>query len=218
MSNSTKGRVDRKQVPDKVFTLYTYGDALPYLLLDFAERCAYSMRHISRCDGKLTVDHFNPRKKKNKHQYYDNLFPATHRCNRAKSDTWPTKAKRDAGHRFLNCCEEQDYGTHIFEDPDTHKLVGLSKEGRFHILHCQLNDKYLVQERAERAELWNLLENRAVKIKNPTEVLPYIEKLRQQAEKMIFKIPYLSGAALDRHRAFEKAVEQVKRSTESPTS
>lgn len=80
---------------------------------DFDGRCAYSMQHHERA-GKLEVDHFDPHKKKDLIQRFENLFPASRHCNGKKSDHWPNKTESAAGCRFLNPCEEMDYGEQIF--------------------------------------------------------------------------------------------------------
>jgi len=157
----------------------------------------------------MDVDHFNPNKKKDKIQEYSNLFLATRHCNGAKRDRWPSNKERKAGLRFLNCCEESDYGSHIFEDPDTHRLVGITTEGKFHILNCDLNAPHLVDERSERAHLWEILENKRIRIKadfnKQAEMLALRTAAREQADRMIPKIQYLSGDALAKERARNKA-------------
>ena len=125
MSSSKKPRIKRGQPPKKRIKRRNYRDALTELIRDFEARCAYSMQHQSR-GGRLEVDHFDPRRKKDLIQSYANLFPASRHCNGKKSDTWPNKAERAAGCRFLNPCEEMDYDEQIFEDPTTHELVGVT--------------------------------------------------------------------------------------------
>jgi hypothetical protein len=168
----------------------------------------------SRCNGShsMEVDHFNPHKKNDAIQNYEDLFLASRHCNGAKSDTWPTRKERLSGMKFLNCCEENDYGVHILEDPDTHKVVGVTPEGRYHVRHCELNAKHLVEERKERAELWNMIENEAVTFKKGPVLPEAYDLLKKQAEKMVLKIPYLTGAALQKQRELEKAMTAVKQS------
>jgi hypothetical protein len=127
--------------------------ALPFLLSDFENRCAYSMQHISRMGDPMymEVDHFNPDPKGYARNDYRNLFPASRRCNNCKSNEWPTPEEIQQGIRFLNCCEEEDYGPHIWEDPSTHLLDG-TPAGRYHILMCDLNTTSFVEERTLRAE------------------------------------------------------------------
>jgi hypothetical protein len=158
----------------------------------------------------MEIDHFNPNKKRNLIQQYENLFLATRHCNGAKRDRWPSNKERQLGVRFLNCCEETDYGVHIFEDPQTHELVGITPAGRYHVRNCDLNAPHLVEERAERAKLWRLLEGIPVRIKQqgwslPTEALA----LNDVADKMIPRIPYLSGKALEKHHARKKALAAI---------
>lgn len=176
---------------------------------DFGERCAYSMQHTNRAGGVkcMEVDHFNPRRKREKYQNYDNLFLATRHCNGAKSDRWEKNKDRERGARFLNCCEEMDYDVHIFEDPETHEVVGVTREGIYHVRNCDLNAPHLVQERKQRAQLWDLIEKTPVRIRNTgggttanaQAAMELAEALRKVASEMIPKIEYLSGAALQAH-------------------
>jgi hypothetical protein len=135
MSNFKKARVKRVASLNKKFKRYKYGKAIDDLMVDFDGRCAYSMQHHSRA-GKLEVDHFDPRLKKDLWHHCDNLFPASRHCNGIKGDTWPTKHEEQEGCRFLNPCLEQDYGEQIFERPDNHLLVGTTPAARWHIRVC----------------------------------------------------------------------------------
>lgn len=163
----------------------------------------------------MEVDHFNPRKKNDYAQHYSNLFLATRHCNGAKRDRWPTCRERKLGARFLNCCEETDFGVHIFEDPDSHEVVGVTPEGKYHVRNCDLNAPHLVEERTQRADLWSKLEGKAMRIKDGRSlpdvmpVLGIIEALKEVAIKMIPRIPYLSGEALENHRARKRALAAV---------
>ena len=107
--------------------------------------------------------------------------------------------------RFLNCCEESDYGVHIFEDPESNELVGVTPEGRYHIRNCDLNAPHLIEERAERPKIWGILKNKAVRIKKGWWLPEEFQTLRTMVERMIPPIPYLSGAALVKHRARKAA-------------
>jgi hypothetical protein len=180
---------------------------------DFAERCAYSMQHTSRAGGTkcMEVDHFNPRRKKDSVQKYLNLFLASRHCNGAKGKTWPSNNERKRGIRFLNCCEETDYDLQILEDPDTHEVVGITRGARFHIRNCDLNDPWLIQERRERSELWERLEAKPFHLKKYWSLPEAYSLLKAQAEKMIPKIKYLSGPALEKQRATRIALAVIKR-------
>jgi hypothetical protein len=117
------------------------------------------MQHMARAGGLggMQVDHFDPREKRKKTQRYSNLHLATAHCNRAKSDSWPNGEARRAQCRFLDCCREQDYGVHIFEDPNTHELVGATPAGVYHIEKCDLNAPHFVEERRKRSRYAALL-------------------------------------------------------------
>ena len=146
-------RIHRGDLPTKRITKRQYRHALIELKRDFDNRCAYCMRKIYT-DSEMEVDHFNPRKKKSTRQNYSNLFLADSHCNKAKGKKWPTKAARRRGIRFLNCCKEIDYGGVVFEEPDTHILVGTTDAARYHILQIDLNNDDLIALRKRRSEAW----------------------------------------------------------------
>ena len=152
---------------------------------DFQERCAYSMQHTYRAGGRacMDIDHFNPRKKMDPIQQYGNLFLATRHCNGAKRDRWPTGQDRQAGIRFINCCEEMDYGVHIFEDPDTHEVVGVTPAGKYHVRNCDLNAPHLLEERTERARLRRLIQDQPIHVKKAWSLPPQARALVGVVEK-----------------------------------
>jgi len=194
MSNSSVPRVKRDKPPASKLKRHTYRKALPELRRDFEDRCAYSMQHLQRAGGlkAMEVDHLDPRKKSNYLQSYENLFLATRHCNGAKSDDWPTPAQQRKGLRFLNCCKEQDYGLHLFEDPNTHEIIWSSPAGGYHTIHCDLNAPHLVEERRQRSELRKLLDATPIEVVRPEpQLLACIEQLRSQLSYMISDIPPL---------------------------
>jgi hypothetical protein len=189
MSSSKRRRVKRGPPPKKQLKRRNYRDALPELMRDFGGRCAYSMQHYLRC-GLLEVDHFDPRLKNEVIQDYGNLFPASRHCNGKKSDTWPTREDLGAGCRFLNPCEEVDYGEQIFEDPDTHRLVGVTPAAIWHIRICGLNADHLVHERRRRAAHWAEIKRTAILVKGEHQkVGTLIKNYREEVELMIPEIP-----------------------------
>lgn len=187
------------------------------LAKDFEDRCAYSMQHTYRAGGRkcMEIDHFDPRQRSYLRQDYSNLFLATRHCNGAKRDRWESNKKRQRGARFLNCCEEMDYDVHILEDPDTHEVVGMTPEGRYHVRSCDLNAPHLVQERTQRAQMWELLESKPIQVKgewsssNAEHLLKYIGELKGVVEQMIPRIRYLSGEDLEKNRALKNALAEI---------
>ena len=203
-----KSRVQRRHTPNRVIKRSTYRQFWNHLALDFENRCAYSMQHTYRAGGEqcMEIDHFNPKRKNDYIQDYENLFLSTRHCNGAKRNRWPTNDERRKGIRFLNCCEEMDFGVHIFEDPDTHELVGVTPQGKYHVRSCDLNAPHLVEERAERANLKSILEERAVFLKRGWELPGELQALKQVLATMIPSIPHLEGQALANHRARRAAL------------
>jgi hypothetical protein len=147
----------------------------------------------------MEVDHFNPTLVGPQRHKYDNLFLATRHCNGSKSNIWPTKKDRKKGIHLINPCKELDYGLHIFEHPETHRLIGITPAGDFHITTCDLNAPHLVVERYERAAIHDLLNDTPFLLKSLFWEMPreetskrgYLDLLRGQFEKMIPIIPYL---------------------------
>jgi hypothetical protein len=191
MSSSKKPRIKRGPPPKKPIKRSKYRKAIIELLRDFDSRCAYSMQHQSR-SGTLEVDHFDPKQKKDIIQQYSNLFPASRHCNGKKGDNWPNKAELAAGCRFLNPCEEMDYGDQIFEDPTTNKLIGVTPAAIWHIRICALNSDHLIAERRRRAKHRQTLEQKAIRTKRGASdetIKELIRSFREEVELMIPPIP-----------------------------
>src|SRR5271165_2628222 len=128
--------------------------AMEALRRDFEDRCAYSLRHTLHSGIQcMEIDHFNPRLTGASRHRYHNLMWSTRLCNNAKRDYWPNSAERKMGVRFLNPCEEWDYGVCVFEYPLTHELIGKTPAARYHIKMLQLNHESFTSERKMRAQL-----------------------------------------------------------------
>jgi hypothetical protein len=184
--------------PSKAYYKTTVRDALPDLLRDFAGRCAYSMVHYQHLGGfgPLNVEHFDPRQKQERIQNYDNLFPVSSPCNCAKGSKWPNEEEANRGLRFLNCCEELDYGGQIFEDPRTHELVGTTTAARFHLRYCGLKGgvagEFLKDRRKERTKIWATLANYGITPENAeqsTHADEFVAMMVSIALKLIPPIP-----------------------------
>ena len=194
----SKGRVKRGPAPATNLTRTTYRKALPELRRDFEDRCAYCMRHIGT-KTEMQVDHFDPRRKKAKVQIYANLFLSDAHCNEAKKNMWPTDKEIAQGYRFLNCCDEVDYGNVIFENPDTHELVGTTSAAIYHIEAIDLNDPGLIEERKFRSDMRKKVSFLQDRLKNDSDVAPVLAKLCSDISKYIPDIapPPLYWTVLD---------------------
>jgi hypothetical protein len=150
--------VQKSSTVKQQYTDNTYRDALEDLLRDFLDRCAYSLVHRKQTgpDSQMHVEHFDPTLVHPPRNHYSNLNPAHSHCNLAKRDFWPDPHEVAAGWRLLNPCAEVDYGEHIFEDPETHLLVATSPAGRLQIDTFDLNNRFFVEVRADRADLFEL--------------------------------------------------------------
>ena len=152
--------------------------ALPHLVADFASRCAYSMRHM-RLAGTtaMHVDHVNPRLAGKARHAFKNLVLACAQCNGKKSANWPDSEQAMKGLRFLDPCAEQDYGVHLFEDPDSNELIGVTTEGRYHIDMLDLNAETFVWERRFRAAYRKLTKSTAMQIGGSFENLDGLQSM-----------------------------------------
>ena len=170
-SSETPSRIVRRNFPKGKLTRFNYRKrALPCLLVDFSNRCAYSMLHKDMAGGEsaLDVDHFDPRLKSGYLQSYSNLFPASRHCNGKKQNAWPTREMQAAGIRFLDCTKEHDYDVHILEDPGTHRVFGVTPVGRYHVRVLDLNADVFIRHRKMRTNLRIFMTETPVIIKPKT--------------------------------------------------
>jgi len=140
----------------------------------------------------MEVDHFNPRLPGRLRNQYRNLYLATRHCNNSKGQHWPTAAQIRQGIRFLDCCREWDYGEHIFEDPATHRVQGVTRAGRYHVRMCDLNAPQFVAERRIRSQLRVVLTSSPAIIRDLAkglEVINLVELLDEIADRLILAIP-----------------------------
>ncbi|MGH8019854.1 MAG: hypothetical protein ACREIA_16565 [Opitutaceae bacterium] len=192
MSGSSIPRIVRKHKPKKRYTAHTARKAFPLLMEDFFERCAYSLVHrLSIGDSAMNVDHFDPSKKRV--CFYENLYPACSLCNNAKGDAWPSPEDQELGARFLDPCRESDYGYQIFENPETHELVGTTTAARYHIDMLDLNNEALVAQRRERTAWISVVNSPVIELRSSpehdTECLRLLQVAREHAERKIPSIP-----------------------------
>ena len=142
----------------------------------------------------MEVDHFRPRG--SRRNLYANLIPATRHCNGSKSQTWPTKGQQRVGIRLINPFVERDYGKQIFEDPISHKLVGVTPAGRYQIIVCDLDATHFIEERKDRARIRKLLESPGTVMGSLNDAKRAIEELRRELDQMIPPIPVPPSSAL----------------------
>lgn len=135
----------------------------------------------------MEVEHFDPRKKKHLFQDYQSYNLSSRHCNSCKGKHWSNHPEA----RFLNPSFEEDYGVHIFEDPDSHKLVGVTPAGIYHVLKCGLNAPHLVKERQERWQISQTLNQPAMVNGNWDEIQAPLTALKEQLDGMIPLIPFL---------------------------
>lgn len=152
----------------------------------------------------MDIEHFDPRQKSHFLQRYGNLFWACCHCNGKKGKRWPSDELQALGVRYLDCTAEQDYGAHIFEDPDTHEVFGVTPAGRYHVRHMDLNAEHLVRMRAIRADIIKTLSQTAVTVQRGvgsrkvsyrdtfTGFTDHVRLLKQVLDVSIPPIPYMN--------------------------
>lgn len=150
------------------------------------------MQHLQHAGGLkcMEVDHFDPRRRYDAAQNYCNLFLASRHCNGAKRDYWPTQEDEQMGIRLLNPCNEKDYDVHIFEDPLTHLLIGITPAGRLQVRVCDLNAPHLIKERNLRSDFHAAVNELRVKAKSKKIELPAV-LLEKVEEATQFMIPWI---------------------------
>ena len=140
-------------------------------------------------DEGFKIDHFFPTAKGGPWTHYANLFLSCDRCNQHKSDNWPTLEFRELGVRYLNCCEEIDYGEHIFERDDG-SVFSETIAGKYHILMLKLNRPDLIRLRRWRTSLVRELEATALHYGGSfKDFVAKTETLKQLLHELIPPIP-----------------------------
>jgi HNH endonuclease len=193
MSDSLKPRIKRGFGPSGKLRPHNLRTrALPHLLEDFERRCAYSMRHVEIAGGvrQMEIDHFDPTLRSEARDSYLNLMLATRHCNNMKKDGWPVAHQIAAGSRLLNPTKEPDYGRHLFEDPKTHELIGVTPAGRYHIDILDLNHDTFVWERRKRAVYLKLRGESPVTFLGPLDKLHQLLQMLQEQFELF--IPYVA--------------------------
>ena len=140
----------------------------------------------------MDIDHFDPRGKRKYLQPYENLFLACRHCNGKKSSQWPSPELKALGIRFLDCTVESDYGEHIFEDPDSHEVFGVTPAGKYHVRVLDLNADIFIKHRTLRAQLQIFLSQTPVIVKRGSfaEISGLVSVMIAQLQLMIPVIPY----------------------------
>ncbi|PZR70528.1 MAG: hypothetical protein DLM73_17615 [Chthoniobacterales bacterium] len=150
------------------------------------------MQHRRRAGGSamlMEIDHFDSSIKGRDRHRYDNLFLSSRYCNNKKQGNWPSAELRGRGIRFLNCCLEQDYGEHIFENPVTHRVFGVTPPGIYHVRMLDLNAPHLVEERRDRSEYRKLLFEERKIVRESEAAIHAFHVLEDQLNYLIPPIP-----------------------------
>ncbi len=137
-----------------------YRDYKPHLQPLFRCRCAYCLSHedqIGRFD-EMQVDHFRPKGRRefaHLEREWANLYYCCGRCNRHKSDHWPTDQETQRGLRFVDpCLEDPDEHFRLCRPPqhdDLCYVMPLTTPAQYTIAKVRLNRNQLVQIRRSLA-------------------------------------------------------------------
>src|ERR1044071_8543470 len=110
-SNGPKGTLTKRNCRRK---------ALPFLLADFQNRCAYCIQHGAMMrDLEMHLEHFDAHATGKARERYSNYMLACGACNLTKLAKY-TVNPFDRRQRLLNCTVENEFPGHIFEDEDGH--------------------------------------------------------------------------------------------------
>ncbi len=179
---------------------------------DFGRRCAYCMRHESSLGGyrAFEIDHFFPESLGGSNEY-TNLYYVCRACNGIKLNKWPpgiTQQELPVLHsypnrpRFADPCREQDYGYHFVEDDSGH-LVACTRAGAFHLEALWLlNAADLVEERLERNELRQ-------KIDEAKEVMIKLHEFDRTTQAIAQAIEVIEKAVAEYEGDFRQSVPQI---------
>lgn len=105
----------RRETPPSYLDVQRY---IPHLRKDFIFQCAYCERTEAYFGGReaFEVDHFRPANKfPALRKIYENLYYVCGKCNRHKSDTWPSVGQISQDARFADPCLEDPYLAHLRE-------------------------------------------------------------------------------------------------------
>jgi len=199
MSNSSKTpRVVRKHDCNECYTEWTYREkAFAKLMEDFGKRCAYSLLHVDEIsEHNMEVDHHNPTLRASQLHRYGNLYPAFSLCNNSKRKVWPKKADLKKRRRYIDCCIEQDYGVHFYEDRPSGELLPVTPEGVYHIENCDLNNDWLKKKRLDRTEDKQILTvlrslSKSANPKERADACKSLAAMEARVERNIPEIPLL---------------------------
>jgi hypothetical protein len=151
-------------------------------------------------DAGFKIDHHFPTSKGGAWTVYDNLFLSCDRCNHHKHDWWPRPEEQKQGVRFLNCCQEIDYGALLFEN-ERGEIVCKDNEAAaiYHRRILKLNRPELVRLRLKRRRILEKIEETFFQSDTKFDeasrkiFLVRIELLKGLLEDLIPKIPLPSS-------------------------
>ena len=127
---------------------------VPHLRRDFTFRCAYCERTEAYLGGgeAFEVDHFHPQSKfPELRTTYENLYYACGRCNRHKSETWPSADQLASGTQFADPCTGDPYATHLKERADG-SLDAITRSGEYTNDHIRLSREEVRRWRVARKQ------------------------------------------------------------------
>ena len=170
-------RLERRLTPPRLKTPSSYK---PYLRVDFKWSCAYCTRHEAENGGhyNFEVDHFRPM---SLFPYlastYPNLYYSCRKCNRVKSNMWPSSQQQHQGFRFVDpCSDEPTEHFEIWYNKRGLQIEIRSKPGSYTVGHLMLRWRTDV---AELHKLRYIRKQRLIELKRCINCL--VRALRSEA-------------------------------------
>ncbi len=147
-----------------------YSEARKYLMEDFYKMCGYCGKSGEIMHQRFHIDHFVPQSLAPELMNdYNNLVLACPKCNRTKSNKWPTKDKRihNDGHIGFVDPASEEFDRHMERD-DQGYIYGITELGKhmcknFHFdirrtdLYWKIQLLYEIQSRLEELFHDNML-------------------------------------------------------------
>ena len=147
-----KPRIKRGNGPKGTIRASNYRKkALPFLIKDFGNRCAYCLEITDlRRPHETHVEHFDSHLKGLAKHRYENLMLGCSGCNTVKLAKFSVNPY-NREQRLLNCTEESEFPDHIRENYEG-RWIHQTAAGYYHIESLNLNDNSLLKKRAYRRE------------------------------------------------------------------
>lgn len=151
----------------------------PYLIKDFKKMCGYCGKNSNIIKEQFEIDHFVPMNfDKSKELCYTNLVFSCKKCNRAKSDEWPTKDSNlynDGNVGFVDPASDE-FDNHMQRDANG-DIYGITNVGQYMctLLHFDIRPIGSVWKAMELSKKSDLLSKKIENDKSLDNLKDYFE-------------------------------------------